>query len=367
MKNRTIPLPFYVNLAQIIIGLIGLTFILYVGQEIIKPLVFSLIVAILLNPIVNYLVRKHFNRILAISITVVLSTLLFLALLYFIGSQLTMFTDAFPQLKQKFGVLFDEVVSWTSQNFNVSIFKIKTWIETQKDQGITNSSLIIGQTLNTISGVLILALLIPVYIFLILYYKPLLLDFIAKAFPDNKNETVKEVLTETKSLIQNYLVGLLIETAVVAVLNTVTLLIIGVEYAILIGVIGALLNLIPYIGGIIAIAIPMALALATQQPIDAVYVIIGYSLVQIIDNNLIVPKIVASKVKVNALASIVVVLIGGALWGVTGMFLSLPILAIFKVIFDRIDSLKPLGFLIGDTMPEISIFNKSKRKKKKST
>ncbi len=85
-----------------------------------------------------------------------------------------------------------------------------------------------------------------------------------------------------------------------------------------------------------------------------------------IDNNLIVPKIVASKVKINALASIVVVLIGGAIWGVAGMFLSLPIIAIFKVIFDRIESLKPLGFLIGDTMPEVSVFSKSKRKKKKS-
>ena len=366
MNSRKVSLPFYVNLAQIIIGIIGLTFIMYVGQEIIIPLVFSLIVAILLNPIVNYLVLKRCNRIVAISVTVVLATLLFFALLYFIGSQLSMFSEAFPQLKQKFSMMFDQVISWSSQNFNISTAKIKSWIETQKDQGISNSTLFIGQTLNTISGVLILALLIPVYIFLILYYKPLLLDFVAKAFPDNKDGTVKEVLTETKSLIQNYLVGLLIETAVVAVLNTATLLIIGLEYAILIGVIGALLNLIPYIGGIIAIAIPMALALATQQPIDALYVIIGYSIVQLIDNNLIVPKIVASKVKINALASIVVVLIGGAIWGVAGMFLSLPIIAIFKVIFDRIESLKPLGFLIGDTMPEVSVFSKSKRKKKKS-
>lgn len=367
MNSKKVSLPHYVNVAQIIIGIIGLTFIMYIGQEIIIPIVFSLIVAILLNPIVNYLVQKRCNRIIAISATVVLTTLLFFALLYFIGSQLSMFSEAFPQLKQKFSMMFDEVITWTSQNFKISTTKIKSWIETQKDQGISNSTLFIGQTLNTISGVLILALLIPVYIFLILYYKPLLLDFVTKAFPDNKNGTVKEVLTETKTLIQNYLVGLLIETAVVAALNTATLLIIGLEYAVLIGVIGALLNLIPYIGGIIAIAIPMALSLATQQPIDALYVVIGYSIVQLVDNNLIVPKIVASKVKINALASIIVVLIGGAIWGVAGMFLSLPIIAIFKVVFDRIESLKPLGFLIGDTMPEVSVFSKSKRKKKKST
>jgi predicted PurR-regulated permease PerM len=108
------------------------------------------------------------------------------------------------------------------------------------------------------------------------------------------------------------------------------LLIIGIDYAILIGIIGALLNIIPYIGGLIAIAIPVLLAIATKNPIDALWVFIAYMIVQFIDNNFFVPKIVASKVKVNALVSIVVVLIGGALWGVPGMFLSIPLTASLK-------------------------------------
>ena len=349
-------IPFYVKLAQITIGIIGLMFIMYVGQEIIIPLLFSLIVAILLNPIVNFLIRKRFNRIVAISITVVLATILILGLLFFIGSQLSIFSEALPQLKQKFIAMSDDCIVWISQNFNTSQTKIKAWIETQKKEGMSNSTAVIGKTLSTISGMLILVFLIPIYIFLILYYKPLLLEFIHKIFPTNKNETVEEVLTETKSLIQSYLLGLLIETGIVATLNTAALFIIGVDYAILIGVIGALLNLIPYIGGLIAIAIPMAIALATKEPIDALYVLIAYLVVQFFDNNFIVPKIVASKVKINALTSIVVVLIGGALWGVAGMFLSLPLTAIFKVIFERIEPLKPIGFLIGDNMPEVTVF-----------
>lgn len=362
MFDNKITIPFYVKLAQITIGIIGLTFIMYVGQEIIIPLVFSLIVAILLNPIVNFLTRKGFNRILAISITVVLATILILGLLFFIGSQLSMFSEALPQLKQKFTAIFNDTITWISQNFNTSPSKVKGWIETQKNESMNNSTAVIGQTLTTISGVLVLVLLIPVYIFLLLFYKPLLLQFIDRIFPTNKDGMVKEVLTETKTLIQSYLIGLLIEAAIIAALNSASLFIIGVDYALLIGIIGALLNLIPYIGGVIAIAIPMILALATKEPIDALYVLIAYLVVQIVDNNFIVPKIVASKVKINALASIVVVLIGGALWGVAGMFLSLPLTAIFKVIFDRIESLKPLGFLIGDNMPDITLFRHQKKK-----
>lgn len=363
MIDKNTSIPFYVKLAQIIIGIIGLTYIMYIGQEIIIPLLFSLIIAILLNPFVNFLNRKGCNRIIAISIAVLLGTIVTLGLFYFIGSQLAMLSDALPQLKQRFNIMFNDSVSWISQNFNISTSKIKSWIDTQKKEGMSNSTAVIGQTLTTISGVLILVLLIPVYIFLFLFYKPLLLEFIDKIFPTNKNGAVKEILTETRTLIQSYLVGLLIEAGIVAALNTTGLLLLGIDYALLLGIIGALLNIIPYIGGIIAISLPMALALATKEPIFALYVLFVYSAVQLIDNNFIVPKIVASKVKINALASIIVVLIGGALWGVAGMFLSLPLTAICKVIFDRIEPLKPLGFLVGDNMHVVTIF-KSKSNKK---
>jgi predicted PurR-regulated permease PerM len=109
--------------------------------------------------------------------------------------------------------------------------------------------------------------------------------------------------------------------------------------------------MIPYIGGLVGVTLPMLLAIATKEPIDALWVFIVYITVQFIDNNFIVPAIVASKVKVNALISIVVVLVGGALWGISGMFLSIPITAIIKVICDRVQPLKPLGLLLGDDQP----------------
>jgi len=150
-----------------------------------------------------------------------------------------------------------------------------------------------------------------------------------------------------------------------AALNTTALLILGIDYALLLGIVGALLNVIPYIGGLVAVALPMMVALVTKStPWYAFYVMAAYYFIQLIDNNYIVPKIVASQVKINALFSIIVVLAGNALWGIPGMFLSIPLLAIVKLICDNIEPLKPWGFLLGDTMPALLLKIKPIFKKK---
>ncbi|PBQ30699.1 AI-2E family transporter [Sphingobacteriaceae bacterium] len=348
----TSKLPLYHKIAIVLLGLFIFFYILFLGREILVPLTFSWILAILLNPIVNFLTRKKWNRLLAISVAIVLMLVVTSGIMLFIGSQASMFSDSVPQLKQKFHELAGQVLAWVSTTFNIETPKITGWIEEQKANGMDGATGVIGTTLGTVSGVLVMILLLPVYIFLFLYYKPLLLKFVSKVFSSSQHTVVADVLGQIKSLIQNYLVGLMIEMAIVATLNSTALLIIGIKYAVLLGVIGALLNLIPYIGGIIAISLPMVMGLITGEPITALYVLGAYLLIQLIDNNFLVPKIVASKVKVNALISIVVVLIGGALWGVAGMFLSIPLTAIAKVVFDRIESLEPYGYLIGDDMPD---------------
>jgi predicted PurR-regulated permease PerM len=179
-----------------------------------------------------------------------------------------------------------------------------------------------------------------------------MLNFFHEVFAEENTQKVSEVLIETKSAIQSYMVGLLLEALVVAVMNTVALLILGVDYAVLIGVIGALLNMLPYIGGIIAILLPVTIATVTKDGFSTQLGVIGaYALIQFIDNNFLVPFLVSSRVKINAFFSIVVVLLGGSLWGVAGMFLSIPFVAILKIIFDRLPEMRPWGKLLGDTVP----------------
>ena len=159
------------------------------------------------------------------------------------------------------------------------------------------------------------------------------------------------MLNSIKRIIKNYLVGLMIETGIITLLYFVSLLLLGIDYAILLAVISALVNIIPYIGGLIGVIFPVVIALSTKSPYYALLVIITYAVVQEVDNHYIRPKIVGSKVKINALISVIAVIAGEDLWGMSGMILSIPMVAIAKVIFDHVKPLKPLGNLLGDKMP----------------
>ncbi|OQP66278.1 AI-2E family transporter [Niastella vici] len=365
--NTTGKTPFVIVAALGITGLFIFFYILYIGSGIILPVIYAAIMAVLLNPLVNRLCRHRINRVLAIGIAVILLLLLFFGLMYFVIDQSLRFADSLPVLQQKLNMLLQQFTQWASRTFRVSGDKVDKYIVDTENRQLNASAAILGQTLITATAVLKLFFLIPVYVFMFLFYKPLLLDFFSRVFRRESHETVGEVLYETKTLIQSYLVGLLLEAAIVAALNGIGLLLLGIDYALLLAIIGALLNIIPYIGGIVAVVLPVLIAYTTKSPVYVLWVLALYMAVQFIDNHYIMPRIVASKVRINALVSIVVVFIGGAIWGVAGMFLAVPLTAILKVIFDRITPLNPWGFLLGDTMPPIGkiIFKSPPESKKK--
>ena len=215
-----------------------------------------------------------------------------------------------------------------------------------------NGGALLSSTLSILLGTISVVLLIPTYIFLILFYKPLILDFLFQVFQEKHSLQVAEILSQTKGAVQSFMIGLLIETAIVSLLNSVALLLIGVPSAIVIGIIGGLLNLLPYVGGLVAIALPVLMVTVTRDGFSGQLLVIGaYLVIQFIDNNILVPRIVSKKVQINALISIVIVIMGGLLWGIPGMFLSIPFIGVLKIIFDRVETLKPWGRLLGDEVP----------------
>jgi len=350
-----IKIPFYAKASLVFIGLFAFVGMLFIAQSIIVPVIYSTIIAIVLSPIVNYFVRKRMNRIIAIGLTLVLVILLAISIIFLLYTQASLFGEAFPKLIDKFHLLLNRSVAWSSDNFNINPRRIDSWVIEARQEIMNGRNSLIRQTLMSAGNVLIVLVLIPVYIFMILYYQPLLLEFVHRLFSSGRHDEVNEVLTATKKIIQSYLVGLLLESIIIAILNSIGLLLLGIDYAILLGVIGAMVNIIPYIGGIISVTLPVMIAIATKPSLTyAILVMAVYIVIQFIDNHFIMPKVVASKVKINALVSIIAVLVGGALWGIPGMFLSIPMTAIMKVIFDHIDPLKPWGFVLGDAMPGLA-------------
>lgn len=354
----TIKLPFFAKASLFFIGMYAIISMLYIGQGIIVPFIFAIIISIVLHPVVNFFVGKKINRILAIFITLILTILFIATLGAFIFSQAMGFSESWPKMVDKFMDIFNQTISLASGYFDISPEKINAWVAKSESELINNSTNTIGQTLVNVGSGLVVLFIIPVYIFMLLFYHPLLIEFFRRVFGASLRSEVSQIISQIKTVIQRYLTGLAIEAVIIATLNSVSLLILGIQYAILIGIIGALVNVIPYIGGIVAVALPMIIALATKtSPWFAFYVLAIYYVIQMIDNHYIIPFIVASKVKINALVSIIAVLAFGALWGLPGMFLSIPLIAIIKVIFDHIEPLKPWGFLLGDIMPTIEIFN----------
>lgn len=348
MNPSTKQYPFYLKATTILVGLTALFYAMFVMQDILAPIAFSIVIAILLNPLVNKLKRKGCHNILSISIALLVAILIIGGIIFFISAQLVNFSESLPEFKVKFNEHVQQLQQWLASNMNITFTKQEKII---KDLS-TSSQQYAGGAIGGAFGILGFIILVPIYVFLLLMYKTLLINFLHEIFSENNTNKLSDVLTETKASIQSYMVGLLLEALVVAVLNSIALMILGVEYAILLGVIGALLNMLPYIGGLIAIALPVLLAAVTTDGIGVPLGIVGaYMLIQFIDNNFLVPFLVSSRVKINALISMIFVLLGGALWGVSGMFLAIPFVAILKIIFDRIPEMKPWGKLLGDEIP----------------
>jgi predicted PurR-regulated permease PerM len=190
--------------------------------------------------------------------------------------------------------------------------------------------------------------LIPIYIFFFLFYREKYKKFIFRITPDDKMKRVNRVIENIQELVQSYLSGVLIVVAVLSVLNSVALLIIGVPYAIVLGILAAVLNIVPYVGVLAGSLIAASIAFITMDSIwYTVAVLASMTFIQFLDNNFITPNITGSKVSINPLAAIIALITGGILWGVPGMILFIPFAGILKAILDSIEELSPYGYLIG--------------------
>ncbi len=340
--------PFYLKSTVIMFGLVLLVYILFNLRDILVPLAFALLLAVLLNPLTVFLEKRRFPPVLAIAVSILIAMAILAAISWFLFMEVKSFSAEWPLFKQKFSMLFTKIQHFARTDFGINSKKQNEYI----NEAETSMKPVLAAAMGTVLGGMAMVFLLPVYTFLFLFYKKLILKFLYEVFAEADEKEVQEVLSQTKGAIQNYMFGLLLEALIVATLNTVALLLIGVPYAVLLGVIGALLNILPFIGGILAVLFPILIATATKEGFSTqLWVIVAYLIIQFVDNHFLVPYIVASKVKINALISIVIVLLGGALWGISGMFLSIPILGVLKIIFDRMPEMKPWGLLVGTEVP----------------
>lgn len=356
-------LPVTVRRSIEVIGLFFLGSIIVAGHNVIAPLLMAAYISIVLLPIYRFCKRRKIPEALSIGVAILMVLLAVGSVVWFFSSQVGSLVADFPQIKSNVMLHLTSLSEWINSKTNFSTEKQLNMLNEQSSNLLTNAGGMIGGAAASLSGIFLFVGLLPIYIFLILFYKGIIVRFIYYWFPKEDYPRVQEGIRETESIIKNYLIGLLIQITYITILLGGTLLLFGIKHALLIGVIFAILNLIPYIGALFGNIIGVLLTLTASQEVGPIFtVLIVIAAVQFLDNNILMPKIVGSKVKINALASIVGVIVGGSLGGISGMFLSLPTIAVLKIIFDRTDNLQQWGVLLGDELPKASpVFEKIKK------
>ncbi|GAB3642150.1 AI-2E family transporter [Spirosoma arcticum] len=347
--SRAVHLPSYVKFACVLVTLVIIIYGLYTLQDTLVSLVFAILFSVILFPLCNLLERWRFPRVAAILVCIVLTIAFLYGFFYLISLQIGNFTSEAPKLIQRSNEIFNKIQKLADENFNIDRQRLITEARNYLNRALQDSGTILTSTLLATTNTLSTIALLPLYIFFFLLYRDFFRSFFYKVFSDTRHSAIDGVFDRIYAVIKDYVVGLVLVIGVVGVLNTVGLLILGVEFAVFFGFLGAFLILIPYIGIAIGSVLPALYTLVTHDnPLTAAGVVGVFLFVQLLEGNFITPYIVGSKVSINPLASIIALLLWGQLWGLPGLILALPMTAILKVVFDSVDALKPYGFLIGE-------------------
>jgi len=351
--------PFVVRLACVLFSLIAIVYISIIGKSVLVPLVIGFLVSMLLLPLSNFQERKlKFPRIVSSLVSPILFTLAVIAVFYFIGTQMAQFTEDLPEFKQQMEKLFHEAQVFVYDRFGVSEQEQINYIEKNAEEVLKRGSGVVGTAVTSLTSMLASAMFIFLGIFFFLLYRSHLVKFLIWCFPPKDQIKVKEVIVEIQSIIKRYILGLMIQVVAVSGLMFIAYSIIGIKYALLFAVLCGVLNLIPYVGVFVATLLAAIVTLATGEPIQALWVIVAVLVVNSIDGNIITPKIIGSKVALNSFVVLFGIVIAESIWGIAGMFLAIPVLAIFKIIFDNVEGLRPYGFVLGEDNAPTPLFEK---------
>lgn len=344
----TIKLPFYARLALTLLAFVLILFLLDRGRNIFIPLIFALLIAILLYPL-NRLLEKRLR--LGRAAAALISVGSFMAALsgfvYFLAVQVISFSEDLPELKKRFTDMFSGLQHWLSFRFHITTRQQTDYINHSLSKVAETAAYMLSNVFVSVGSLLLLLVFIFIFTFFMLYHRRLLMKFVLHLFNPRHREKVHEVIVETKAMINAYVTGLLIEMLLLTILISVILLIMGIKYAILLGVMAAVLNIIPYLGFYTALVLSVLVTFANSSGNTALEVGAIMFGVHLLDSNVLFPRIIGGRVKMNPFITIIAVIIGEHLWGVPGMFLFIPIAGIIKLICERVDGLEAWALLIG--------------------
>lgn len=342
-NNTTINIALLKYCGIVVLGSI----ILYFGKTLFIPLSYALFVAIVLYPVCKWLEQHKWPRSLAITAGLLIVTLLFAALVGLLVVEINALRAEWPELVQKLTPSLAALQEWLQKHFNISLASQEEWWNTITKQLSSNSGGIMRSTLSTTSSLLFMLFLVPVFAALFLYNRLPFVQFLEKIAGHAHRKAVRTLLNEVIHTYFNFVKGMLLVYLIVGILNSVGLFVLGIPHAWLFGMLTAIMTIIPYVGIIISALLPVTVAWITYDsfwyPLGVVAV---FGVVQYLEANIIFPRVVGAQLNISTWATLVAVLAGGMLWGVSGMILFIPFLAIAKLVLEKMEPEHPVNILL---------------------
>lgn len=353
MENNDIKKPYSFELASSLLALTLILALMYVTQGVLLPVIFSILIAISLYPLARLFEKIRLGKAFSAILAVIVSIALISGLSWFIIYESILIGKDATAITEKVISVLESGQKWLEQTFGIERTEIMEKLREQSNKTMGNAGSMLSSTFGSIGNILASAILVPLLTFFLLYYRDFFREFFFKAFKSSPQHKVNEVLNKIYNVVQSYLVGLITVMGIVAILNTVGLMVLGIDYAWFFGSLASLLMLLPYIGIAIGSILPALFALAVKDSAwYAVGVVAWFQVVQFLEGNIITPNIVGSKVSINPLMAIIGILLSGMLFGLAGLIIALPLIATLKVIFDANPNMEAIGFLIGEPEKE---------------
>ncbi len=347
MKNDTNRYPTIFLLTAYLLFAMLFIYSVIVAKNFLYPIVLGILFAYLLFPIANFFEKIGLARILANLLSIVIGMGVLVAVFYLMSKQLRGLLGDFPAIRASAMRNADSITQSIGDLLGVSQDSLKVALRENIGKMLDTGSQHLTEILRSTTGGIVRIGLLPVFIFFLLYYRDKAYYFILMVTKIGKRDIVKHVIDEVSNVTKQYMGGVFIVVTILSIINPIGLYIVGVDYPIMLGVIAAICNFIPYFGTIIGFAFPLVFALITSSPHVALGVIILFAIVQFTENNILTPNIVGGNVKLNPFIIILSLIVGAMIWGVAGMFVIVPLIAVIRIICENIRPLRPYAYLLG--------------------
>ncbi|RDV14055.1 AI-2E family transporter [Pontibacter diazotrophicus] len=332
---------------QVLLALLLFFGILYLARDFMVPVAIGGLFAMLLAPACRKLEQWGIPRIVAAIICVLAVVVLLVLLLIVLIDQLTALAYDLPRLDYKLTELLDEAHRYIKETFDVSREKQNEYIQQSFRSTLQYAGVYLRSLFLFASSLVVSFIIVMSYTLLFLLYRGRLKSFISR-LTANYDANAREIVSKITTVASSYISGVFLVVLILTAINTAGLMVIGIDHALLFGLVAGLLNIIPYLGSLVGSLIPVLFALLTKDSLwTPLVVAIFFLVVQQIESYILTPNITGAKVKLNPMATLMVLLLGSAIWGIVGMILFVPYLGIAKVIFDNINRLRPFGFVLG--------------------